>query len=68
MGGTRVYSFETARIFPLLKEVALEASRVLEVGAGDGRMMRLLQAEGAQGQFYASDIRLRQDGLQIDGI
>ena len=57
-----MFSHEVTRIFPLLREAAYQANRILEVGAGSGRMIRLLQAEGASGCFCAVDItqRLRE--------
>lgn len=42
--------------FPIFLKIAQKADKILEVGAGDGRMIRVLKGRGVQAEFYAVDI------------
>jgi ubiquinone/menaquinone biosynthesis C-methylase UbiE len=43
-------------IMPTLIPIARRCGRILEVGAGEGRMARILQGLGVSGDFYSLDI------------
>lgn len=42
--------------YPLFLKIAQKADKILEVGAGDGRMIRVLKKDGVRADFYAVDI------------
>jgi len=46
-------------IFPTFLEYAMKSSRILEVGAGNGRMIRILRKNGIKSDFFAVDITRR---------
>jgi len=45
--------------FPMFLEYAKKANRILEVGAGNGRMIRILRKNGVKSDFFAVDITRR---------
>ena len=57
--GTEVAAHERDIVFPVLREAAFKSRRILEVGAGDGRMIRLLRSEGVRAEFFAVDLSMR---------
>lgn len=57
--GTEIGPQEKELIFPTLRRAALESRHILEIGAGDGRMIRLLQREGVRAEFWAADLCAR---------
>jgi len=65
-GGT-AYKWEQVWLNFLL-EPARQAGNLLEIGAGDGRMIKHLRNEGVMGDFHAVDITERVYGLKSNGI
>lgn len=43
-------------IFPTFLEIAKVSDSILEVGAGDGRMIEILKTNGVKARFYALDL------------
>jgi len=43
-------------LFPSLLKIAMTSVRILEVGVGRGRMVRLLRAHGISARFYSIDV------------
>lgn len=54
--GTELAPHEQGSFFNLLRKTGLNATDILEIGAGDCRMIRLLQSAGVSGRFVAVDL------------
>jgi SAM-dependent methyltransferase len=64
--GTDVHPYE-AEMFPILVDLAMQAERILEIGVGRGRMVRLLRSRRVGSQIIGLD--LIQEGVRgIPGI
>lgn len=61
-------SFAEREIFPRFLEVAKSSGKILEVGVGDGRMVKLLQKNGVQASFYSLDITRNVKNAPGQGI